>query len=53
MRLADAGLPNDVSQPLRALAADYLEKAQALERAADQQQQQQQQVQPKKPDDNE
>ena len=41
LRLANAGMRADVSEPLRALAIEYLEKAQALERAADQQQQQQ------------
>jgi hypothetical protein len=43
LRLANAQTRNDVIRNLRALAADYLEAAQALERAEDNPQQQQQQ----------
>jgi hypothetical protein len=54
LRLGNAQLRDDVAGNLRALAADYLEKAQALESAeGDPQQQQQPQVQPDKVDDTE
>jgi hypothetical protein len=42
LRLANGGLSDEVSGQLRAMAAEYLEKAQALERAEDHSQQQQQ-----------
>ena len=68
LRLANnRTLPDDVIRQMRALAAEYLQKAQALEKAADQQQQvghpppepshgaaqQQQQIQSEKPDGDE
>ena len=41
LRLAkNRTLPDDVIRQMRALAADYLERAQAVEKAADRQQQQ-------------
>jgi hypothetical protein len=42
LRLSTGAVPDDVKARLRALAAESLEKAHALERAADQQRQQQQ-----------
>jgi hypothetical protein len=40
LRLSREALPDDVARHMRTLAAEYLAKAQALERAADRQQQQ-------------
>jgi hypothetical protein len=40
LRLVGQALPDDVIRQMRALAADCLERAQALEKAANQQQQQ-------------
>jgi hypothetical protein len=47
LRLASGGIQNDMNHQLWDLAADYLERAQAVERAAEKQQQ----AQPKKAGD--